>query len=637
MGKRFSVDFWLSKMSRFGLVLGISSLTLFLFTLVTPLNSEAALLTTDCQHFFGWDNSCLMKKLRIDFDITESKISNDKLLPYVEQNTQNIVALLEMIDYGRNVSSFLKGSTNSIEGDTQSIEEIEKVWWQSFVLNSIRDILVKMADNIALSAASTALSAVSTIMDGYEAYMAATVVLTAKETRFLLGLYCQDRYAGLTVDQAWQDVNDPIYQNLWDLIINLKNIPKNILKQKFEYAYSTYRLVGYPDSTKIRSKYGEAIVSLLSPVSTGSVTGWLHQNSASGPPLPGATVTCGGQSKKTASDGSFSLSGVPTGNQSLSFSMSGYQSYSMSVLITAGQTVDVGDRWLIKNPAPSPTCPSGNGLYCGDSSIGQNSNYLYLCTNGNYSLSQQCSNGCLQNPPGVNDACRTISKTCPSGNGLYCGNSELGQNSDYLYQCTNGTYSIKIKCSYGCKVNPPGTNDVCFSQPTPTSTPDLNIDKVTVKKSGGTSTHTLSLLPGEAFQIDVWIKNVGEATASKEFTINYLLSNDKTFNKYDRVIGVDHVKDDIKEDKTYHDSKVKGINAPSTPGTYYIGAWVDSPEDNNRQNDFSKGDDEIAKIIVAPIPPPAYKISGTVYYSTLSNPLSGVKVENWYLGSALEP
>ena len=344
----------------------------------------------------------------------------------------------------------------------------------------------------------------------------------------------------------------------------------------------------------------------LTKITTGSVSGKLHQDSASGPPLPGATVTCGGQSKKTASDGSFSLSGVPTGNQSLSFSMSGYQSYSMSVLITAGQTVDVGDRWLVKNPAPTPTCPSGNGLYCGDPSMGQNTNYLYLCTNGNYSLSKQCSNGCLQNPPGVNDTCRTASQTCPSGNGLYCGNSSLGQNPNYLYQCTNGNYSVKTACPYSCQVNPPGTNDVCSSTPPSTSEPDLNVKELTIKKSGQDSTHTLSLQPGEAFQIDVWIKNVGDATASKEFTINYLLSNDKTFNKYDRVIGVDHVKDDVKEDKTYHDSKVKGINAPSTPGTYYIGAWVNSPEDTNKQNDFSKGDDEIAKIIVASIPPPAY-------------------------------
>ena len=68
----------------------------------------------------------------------------------------------------------------------------------------------------------------------------------------------------------------------------------------------------------------------------GKVIGTLHKNSANGPTLGGAAVTCGGQSTTTASDGSYSLSGIPAGSQTLSFSESGYQPLSETVTITAG-------------------------------------------------------------------------------------------------------------------------------------------------------------------------------------------------------------------------------------------------------------------------------------------------------------
>ncbi|XOF35254.1 MAG: CHAP domain-containing protein [Candidatus Electrothrix sp. YB6] len=50
---------------------------------------------------------------------------------------------------------------------------------------------------------------------------------------------------------------------------------------------------------------------------------------------------------------------------------------------------------------------------------------------------------------------------CPYGNGLYCGDSGLGQNETTLYRCTDGVYSIEEQCAYGCKVMSPGVNDKC--------------------------------------------------------------------------------------------------------------------------------------------------------------------------------
>lgn len=93
---------------------------------------------------------------------------------------------------------------------------------------------------------------------------------------------------------------------------------------------------------------------LTQPTSTtGGVYGRLHDGSATGTALSGASVTCGGKSTTTGSDGSFSLSGITPANQTLSFSKTGYQSYSTGVTITAGQNYNAGDRWLVININPT--------------------------------------------------------------------------------------------------------------------------------------------------------------------------------------------------------------------------------------------------------------------------------------------
>ena len=85
-------------------------------------------------------------------------------------------------------------------------------------------------------------------------------------------------------------------------------------------------------------------------VGKGSLHGLLHENSLTGSALSGATVSCGGITGVTQSDGSYSLSNVPEGNQTLSFSKTGYQPYSKPVTITANQNLNVGDNYLAKNP-----------------------------------------------------------------------------------------------------------------------------------------------------------------------------------------------------------------------------------------------------------------------------------------------
>jgi hypothetical protein len=85
-------------------------------------------------------------------------------------------------------------------------------------------------------------------------------------------------------------------------------------------------------------------------------------------------------------------------------------------------------------------CPSGNGLYCGDESLGQDRNTLFLCVDGEYRISQSCTPGgeCKRNPPNVDDECITTS----CGDGL-CNNTETtatcAQDCSATPVCGDGT------------------------------------------------------------------------------------------------------------------------------------------------------------------------------------------------------
>ncbi len=121
------------------------------------------------------------------------------------------------------------------------------------------------------------------------------------------------------------------------------------------------------------------------------------------------------------------------------------------------------------NPSPSTSsCPNNrNGKYCG-SGLGSQyeQNSLYNCVNGTNTKIIACALGCIQKPAGTDDVCRTStgSGQCPSGgNGNYCGLT-VGLDPNNLYTCTNGSISLNQTCNYGCKLNNPGTPDVCYPQ-----------------------------------------------------------------------------------------------------------------------------------------------------------------------------
>ena len=127
--------------------------------------------------------------------------------------------------------------------------------------------------------------------------------------------------------------------------------------------------------------------------------------------------------------------------------------------------------------APAPTSCPGNGDYCG-SSVGQNPDYLYTCSAAGAGagaapqLKESCNLGCHINPPGTRDVCTTATTAvCPNGDGLYCGASvQLDANT--LYSCTNGNYTVSQTCNNGCQQNAPGVADVCKTT-TPSSSQQI--------------------------------------------------------------------------------------------------------------------------------------------------------------------
>ncbi|MHB8416656.1 MAG: hypothetical protein ACYDCL_01170, partial [Myxococcales bacterium] len=101
---------------------------------------------------------------------------------------------------------------------------------------------------------------------------------------------------------------------------------------------------------------------------------------------------------------------------------------------------------------------------------------LLQCTNGSWSVSQSCPNGCTVEPAGTPDQCTSGPSACScyNGNGIYCATgaqSYASQNnctigagtSSDLLQCANGSWSVSQSCPNGCIVEPAGTPDQCSS------------------------------------------------------------------------------------------------------------------------------------------------------------------------------
>lgn len=144
-----------------------------------------------------------------------------------------------------------------------------------------------------------------------------------------------------------------------------------------------------------------------------------------------------------------------------------------------GLTASANDCSPIQYPASGSACSQkSDGLYCG-SSLGLNANSLYRCSNGSDSLAQVCSYGCSVQPAGTDDFCSpppSGGSSCPNNeNGYYCG-AAVGLDSNTLYYCQNGVSTTYQYCSLGCIQKPPGTADVCRTSTSGGSCPAGNGD-----------------------------------------------------------------------------------------------------------------------------------------------------------------
>jgi hypothetical protein len=134
---------------------------------------------------------------------------------------------------------------------------------------------------------------------------------------------------------------------------------------------------------------------------------------------------------------------------------------------------------------PTCACYSGNGQYCDSAAesyanqhgcvlgISATSSDLLACSDGAWSVKQQCSNGCTVEGAGTPDQCTAPTCGCYSGDGQYCDSAAQSYASQHgcvlgilstasdLLACAHGAWSVKQQCSNGCSVEPSGTPDQC--------------------------------------------------------------------------------------------------------------------------------------------------------------------------------
>jgi hypothetical protein len=128
----------------------------------------------------------------------------------------------------------------------------------------------------------------------------------------------------------------------------------------------------------------------LGPSPTGSITGQV--TSSTGAPLTGATVSYGSFSASTDASGNYTLSNVPAGIAQLTASLSGYQSVTQSVTVTANAQA-TADFVLSTGPAPGSTgsvsgkVSSSTGGALAGATVSYSGGSAITDTSGSYALS----------------------------------------------------------------------------------------------------------------------------------------------------------------------------------------------------------------------------------------------------------
>ena len=128
---------------------------------------------------------------------------------------------------------------------------------------------------------------------------------------------------------------------------------------------------------------------------------------------------------------------------------------------------------------------------------------------------------------------------------------------------------------------------------TVTTAPDLIVASI--------SSDTSVLDPGEAFSLEITVRNQGIGEPENNTTLRYYRSSNAAISSNDAEVGTDSVyRGDLDTNGTENESI--SLTAPSEPGVYYYGACVDEVEhESNTRNNCSGA---IAITVREPVPEP---------------------------------
>ena len=132
-----------------------------------------------------------------------------------------------------------------------------------------------------------------------------------------------------------------------------------------------------------------------------------------------------------------------------------------------------------------------------------------------------------------------------------------------------------------------------------TASADLVVDTPTVDKS--------TVAPGESFTLTVTVRNNGIGISSSNTTLRYYLSTDSIINTTtDTLVGTADTIGILSGSNTYYQgypntsTRTVNLTAPTTPGTYYYGAYV---SDLSNEPNYNIGNNYSTVAITVSAPP----------------------------------
>ena len=250
--------------------------------------------------------------------------------------------------------------------------------------------------------------------------------------------------------------------------------------------------------------------------------------------------------------------------------------------VNADGQVDLSDAWLIAaylNDPSDPALPAGIGQPVGAAlaSLSPDPSTVTFSDDGawhRFTVEAGEPVSVVANPGA---ATPRLEITTRSGRGNYCpaeadddASRQDGQTL-YLSGCATGPATVELRREADGKVLQTYTFEVTGSPA------DLVVESVSVSDS--------TLTPGKSFTLSAMVHNQGTAGADAT-TLRYYRSSNRTISTQDTQVGTDVVSALAASGST---AESINLTAPSTEGTYYYGACVESVTGERGGNNCSTG------------------------------------------------